>query len=76
MIIFIICKELILIQYVLYPLSPSYKVPVQSWGLGLNYSVWYVELKGLTDIHVVQKAIRDLEDVRECPSPNCIVLSW
>eukprot|EP00731_Ephydatia_muelleri_P000998 Em0001g998a len=40
-------------------------VPVQSWGLGLNYSVWYVELKGLTDVPVVQKAISDLEDYKE-----------
>lgn len=40
-------------------------VPMQSWGLGLNYSVWYVELKGLTDAHVVNKAISDLELFRE-----------
>eukprot|EP00731_Ephydatia_muelleri_P000943 Em0001g943a len=40
-------------------------VAVQSWGLGLNYSVWYVKLKGLTDVPVVQKAISDLEDYKE-----------
>ena len=32
-------------------------VPLQSWGNGFNYSIWYVELLGQTDESVVAEAL-------------------
>ncbi|XP_065207340.1 muskelin-like [Planococcus citri] len=47
-------------------------VPLQSWGATFNFSIWFVELKGLDDFNEIEKAIdwfhsyREREVVRLC----------
>jgi len=38
--------------------------PLESWGSNFNYSLWYVELHGIDDPHVVSKEITKFYQVR------------
>ena len=32
----------------------TFAVPIQSWGPSFNFSIWYVELQGISDWNVVK----------------------
>lgn len=38
--------------------------PLESWGSNFNYSLWYVELHGMDDSHVVSSEITKFYQVR------------
>ncbi|KAI8900611.1 Muskelin N-terminus-domain-containing protein [Globomyces pollinis-pini] len=40
-------------------------VPLLAWGANFNFSIWYVELRGIKDPQVVQNAYREFTDYRE-----------
>ena len=47
-------------------------VPLQSWGPSFNFSIWYVELKGVDDYEFVQPCITRFHNV----SPRFSILNW
>ncbi|KAL1924690.1 uncharacterized protein VTP21DRAFT_4344 [Calcarisporiella thermophila] len=40
-------------------------VPLMAWGANFNYSIWYVELNGISDPSIVQKAYTDYQNFQE-----------
>jgi len=38
-------------------------VPLVAWGTNFNFSIWYVELKGHSQQHIVEKVYQKYVDV-------------
>ena len=38
-------------------------VPLLAWGANFNFSIWYIELRGINDHSVIQKSYKDFINV-------------
>lgn len=38
-------------------------VPLMAWGANFNYSIWFVELRGVCNEEIVQRSLMDFENV-------------
>jgi hypothetical protein len=41
---------------ILFPCQYIKIVPLQAWGANFNYSIWYVQLRGVSDLDIIQRA--------------------
>ena len=44
---------------VLFPLKYIKITPLMAWGANFNFSIWYVELRGIADQEVVDRAMSE-----------------
>lgn len=48
---------------VVFPCNYIKIVPLMAWGANFNFSIWYVELRGISDTDLVAKAHQDYLNV-------------
>ena len=49
-------------------------VPLMAWGANFNFSIWHVELRGVSDAQVVTPALQ--EYTRVCMKVNIVLYSF